>query len=399
MENGFYTVTPIIENPSYFSIFPTSVDVNFPSDTSPYIQDFCVSVIGASNDLEVVIVPLQQARPGFNIDYRIFYKNNGTTVLSGDVILQYNDDLMDIVFASPFENNQEFGELTWNYSDLQPQEYRSINFLMNINSPVHPDYQVNGGDMLNFTATINPTVADELPEDNMFVFNQIVVNSYDPNDITCLEGDVIAPEKVGDFVHYTIRFENTGSASAVNIVVKDDINPSFFDVSSLIPLTASHDFITRIDNDTVEFIFENINLPFDDASNDGYVSFKIKTLPTLELGDTFTNTAEIYFDYNAPIITNTAITTVEESLFVDDFDIKANIKMYPNPVSDYLFIESNVFIKAINLHDINGRLLQNFVLTNNRFEEKLDISKLNTGVYFVTIVSDKGELIEKLIKN
>ncbi len=59
-------------------------------------------------------------------------------------------------------------------------------------------------------------------------------------------------------------------------------------------------------NNKVEFIFENINLPFDDANNDGFVAFKIKTKSSLVLGDTFSNSANIYFDYNFPIVTNTA---------------------------------------------------------------------------------------------
>ncbi len=55
--------------------------------------------------------------------------------------------------------------------------------------------------------------------------------------------------------------------------------------------------MTKIsETNKVEFIFENINLPFDDATNDGYVAFKIQTNPSLVVGDSFSNTASIYFD-------------------------------------------------------------------------------------------------------
>jgi hypothetical protein len=76
-----------------------------------------------------------------------------------------------------------------------------------------------------------------------------------------------------------------------------------FDIATLVPLKSSHDFFTRINGNKVEFIFENINLDFNDATNDGYVVFKIKTKPTLVVGNTFTNNANIYFDYNFPITT------------------------------------------------------------------------------------------------
>jgi transcriptional regulator with GAF, ATPase, and Fis domain len=43
--------------------------------------------------------------------------------------------------------------------------------------------------------------------------NQTVVNSLDPNDKICLEGNKITPEMVGKYVHYSIHFENSGNFS------------------------------------------------------------------------------------------------------------------------------------------------------------------------------------------
>lgn len=159
---------------------------------------------------------------------------------------------------------------------------------------------VNAGDQLDFMAVINPIPNDDIPIDNSSTLKQIVVNSLDPNDKTCLEGTTVSTTMIGEYVHYLIRFENTGTFAAENIVVKDMIDSAKFDIATLIPLNGSHSFITRINTNQVEFIFENINLPFDDANNDGYVAFKIKTKPTLVLGDTFSNSANIYFDYKFP---------------------------------------------------------------------------------------------------
>lgn len=258
---------------------------------------------------------------------------------------------------------------------------------------------INGGDMLLYTATINdPANQDRWPNDNIFRLNQGVVNSFDPNDKTCLEGSVIPPAKVGDYVHYMIRFENTGTYPAQNIVVKDMIDLSKFDINTLVPIKGSHSFVAKITGNKVEFIFENINLPFDDANNDGYITFKIKTKPTLVLGNTFSNTASIYFDYNHPIITNTATTTIQ-ALNTKDFEFTNYFNLYPNPVKDNLSIvaKSDIEISSISIYNALGQ--QVLVVTNAQNTKSVDVSNLPSGNYFVKINSDKGSSNTKFIKN
>ena len=92
---------------------------------------------------------------------------------------------------------------------------------------------MNIGDILNFTATISPVSGDETVADNSFILNEVVRGSFDPNDKTCLEGDTMTPEQVGKYLHYLIRFQNSGTAAAENIVVKDIIDTEKYDVNSL----------------------------------------------------------------------------------------------------------------------------------------------------------------------
>ena len=398
LQAGTHTITPIFESPDYFTISPTSFIVDFPTDTSPYIQDFCITPSGAFNDLEVTIIPLELARPGFDVNYKIIYKNKGSTTLSGSINLNFNDDIMDLVSANPIADVQNIGSLSWNYTNLLPFESRTINFTMNLNTPTDPNFPVNGGDILVYNATINPVAGDETQDDNAFTLNQTVVNSLDPNDKTCLEGYTITTDLIGEFVHYLIRFENVGTASAINVVVKDIIDTSKFDIASLFTTDASHSFVTSITNtNEVEFIFENINLPFDDANNDGYLAFKIKTLSTLNAGDSFDNDAEIYFDFNAPIITNNYLTSIENSLSINKLN-NLNLKIYPNPVSDKLFIEIQEPIKSITFYDINGRLISQIALIGNSIKQNVDISQLANGIYFVKIKSNVGQYTSKIIK-
>ncbi|SDQ12156.1 conserved repeat domain-containing protein/Por secretion system C-terminal sorting domain-containing protein [Chryseobacterium soldanellicola] len=394
VQSGTHTVTPVIENPAYFTISPTSFTVNFPTQTSPLTQNFCLTANGTHNDLEVVIIPVILAAPGFTGVYKIIYKNKGTTTQSGNLAFNYNDDLMNYTSSTLAPASQSTGSLSWNFTNLLPFETREIFALFLLNTPTQTP-ALNGGDILHYTAQINGA-ADETPLDNTFTLHQTVVNSFDPNDKTCLEGTSITQAQVGDYVHYVIRFENTGTANAQNIVVKDDIDATKFDISSLVPLTASHSFNTKITGNTAEFIFENIQLPFNDATNDGYVSFKIKTKSTLNLGDSFSNKANIYFDYNAPIITNNYTTTVQNILGTTEINHdKTQFSTYPNPAKDVLFIKSKEKVVKAEIYDASGRILNSTSVTDN----SVNVSALTKGNYIIKLFTKDKSVTQKFIKN
>jgi len=393
VQAGTHTITPIIENPTYFNVAPNSYNVSFPTVISPYTQDFCITANGNHNDLEIVLLPINQARPGFDAYYKLIYKNKGTTTQSGSINFTFTDSVLDFVSSNPNLSSQSSGSLTWNLANLLAFESREINIVLNLNSPTETP-ALNSGDLLNFTASINGQT-DETPNDNIATLNQIVVNSYDPNDKTCLEGTTITPNMVGEYVHYLIRFENNGTANAQNIVVKDMIDTNKFDINTLIPIKGSHNFETRISStNKVEFIFQNINLPFDDANNDGYVSFKIKTKPNLVVGNTFSNLANIYFDYNFPIVTNNYTTTVQNTLGLQENEIINNISVYPNPVKNILNFKTEDNISKVEVYDIAGRILS----SNSVSENKIDLSNLKTGNYILKLYTEKGIMNTKIIK-
>ncbi|MEM6720028.1 MAG: T9SS type A sorting domain-containing protein [Bacteroidota bacterium] len=398
-EDETYTITPQLENPTYFTVSPTSITVDTATASNPTLQDFCVIPNGTYNDVEVTIMPLEAARPGFDTNYKIVYTNKGNTVLSGNVQLTFDDALMDLVSANPMTDSQATNTLTWNYTNLAPFESGSIDFTMNINSPIEVP-AVNGDDVLAFEATINPVVGDETPSDNIMVLQQTVVNSFDPNDISCLEGETVTTDYVDAYIHYLIRFENTGTASAVNVVVTDEIDTAKFDIATLKPVSSSHAMVTTIKNgNRVEFIFENINLPFNDATNDGYLVFKIKTRSNLTEGDTFANTADIYFDFNFPITTNTATTNISNGLRVSNQNLPINaVVMYPNPTKGTLFIKSPETIQSIEIRTMEGRLLKRIFTATNRTSYELDLSEVTAGIYLVNTVTNSRKIISKIVK-
>ena len=386
-QTGSTTITPVLENPDYFSIAPTSLTVNFPTDTNPFLQNFCVVANGVHPDLEIILISRSAARPGFDAEYQIFYTNNGNQILSGDITLTYMDTLMVFLLAMPDFDAQTTSTFSWNFTDIEPFETRVIDVSFNINAPTDtPPVEID--DTLIFTTSITPLVGDENPDDNIFELSQNVLGSFDPNDITCLQGKSVAPETVGDYIHYLIRFENTGTFAAENIVVRNDIDLLKFDMDSFRTVNGSHPFMTRVDANKVEFIFEGVNLPFDDANNDGFVLYKIRTLPTLIEGDTFSNTAEIYFDFNFPIITNTFVTTIETQLGVKDFTNYNAIMIYPNPSDGELHITSQLQIETFEVLNMMGQTVIKKSKISN--DNSVDISSLKTGNYFLKILSDKG---------
>src|SRR5690606_15190224 len=369
VSEGSYTITPILETPDYYSVSPASFIASFPTDGNTFNQNFCITPNGIHNDLEISILPINRARPGFDTNYKIVYKNKGNQTLSGSIELNFQDDLMDLISSNPLTNTQATNLLTWNYNNLLPTESKEILLTFNINTPLETP-SVNDVDIWSLSADIYPKINDETEADNTFTLNQTVVNSYDPNDKTCLEGNTITPDLIGEYVHYLIRCENTGTAEAVNVVIKDIIDTTKFDINSLIITDSSHSMETRINSNIVEFIFENINLPFDDANNDGYVAFKIKTLPTLAVGDVFENDAEIYFDYNSPIITNKFQTNIENTLGLNKLGgFNHILKIYPNPAENHVLIESQEPIKSLSIYDISGRL----ITINSYLKSKLSI--------------------------
>lgn len=398
VQAGTHTISPILENSSYFNVLPTNTTVTFPTQASPFTQDFCITATGIHPDLEVTLLPTTPARSGFDANYKIIYKNKGTTTQSSSVTLTFDDAVLDFVIANPTITSQTTNNLSWDFTNLLPFETREIALTLNVNAPTDIP-AVNNGDILDFTATITSPATDETPNDNTSTFHQTVVGSYDPNDKTCLEGTTITPEMVGEYIHYVIRFENTGTFPAQNIVVKDMIDLAKFDINTLIPIKGSHEFVTKIsDNNKVEFIFENINLPFDDANNDGFVAFKIKTKSSLVLGDTFTNSANIYFDYNFPIVTNTASTTIQ-TLGKVDFEFAKYFTVYPNPASSTLnlSVKSGVSVNSIAIYNTLGQLV--IAIPNAQSVSSIDVSSLRTGNYFIKMVTDKGNSNTKFLKD
>jgi hypothetical protein len=179
VQDGTYTMQPVLDNPTYFTIFPTSVDITFPTQASPYSQNFCVTPNGSHPDLDINLSQMNwdyTAMPGSNNTYKIIYKNKGTNTQSGSINFSFNDALTDYAYSNPNASDQSLNTLVWNFSNLKPFESREILVILHFNS--HTDLPpVNDGDLLAFTSSVNTVSIDDTPNDNTFILNQ-VASSY-----------------------------------------------------------------------------------------------------------------------------------------------------------------------------------------------------------------------------
>lgn len=385
---GDFAVNPALENPSYFTVNAVANVFNFPHDGGDaHTMLFCIAPNGIHSNIETVIVPVVQARPGFNAVYRLVCRNIGNRTEPLVVAaINFDNTKLHFVSSSPSNSNG----LNWTFNDLLPFETRFVDITFHVNSP-NDSPAVNSGDVLTLTSIITPS--GENANQGSFTYSQKVLNSYDPNLVECLEGNSLPTSKIGEYLYYAIHFENTGNSSALNVVLKDVIDETKYDTSSLQIIESSSPIQSRLNNNIAEFIFQSINLQ--PAGGRGHILLKIKSKKNLVSGDWVAKKANIYFDYNFPIETNDAKTTYG-SLGTNDFKVDQSILIFPNPVVNNLSVSADDTIKSIGIFDIQGRLLQTQM--GNERNAIVDMSSNIAGVYFVKITTNKGSKTLKFSK-
>ncbi|MCF8239182.1 MAG: T9SS type A sorting domain-containing protein [Saprospiraceae bacterium] len=383
---GQHQITPEVNASFPVTITPDKLNLNYSgTGGDEIIQDFCLVPSMSIPDVGILMTPLNNAVPGFACKYRLTYTNNGTTVQDGSITLTYDDQVLTFTSSQPVADDLAPQTISWDFADLHILESRFIFLEFLANKPTDSP-PLNAGDILPFVATIHGDPLDVHLEDNIISIRQPVRNSLDPNDKTCLTGEILLPEDVGDDLLYLIRFENTGTYPAANVIVKDVLDVSKLDPSTLEVTASSHPVKVRVDEDGVaEFYFENIQLPFEEGMNDGFVTFMIATRPSLNIGDIITNQASIYFDYNHPIVTNMAQTTVDVQNVLSEPNGQEDGTLYPNPSMDGFFFSRPERIESVHVTDASGTL----VFTSARPESWIDTRAWPQGVY--TVLADLGK--------
>jgi hypothetical protein len=385
----------------YYSAGTTSFnDVNIALGSGTQTLYFPITLVNAYNDVSVSIVPVSAPRSGFTYVNKIVYKNLGIAPASGTISFTKDSNVtITSVSQSGIINNT--GGFTFDFANLAPYETRFINVTMSV--PVIPIVNIN--DPLTNLVNASVSNGDIETTNNSFSNTQIVVAAYDPNDKMESHGSEIQFNQfsVNDYLYYTIRFQNEGTANAINVRIEDLLDARI-DETSLRMISASHNYVMERIANQIIWKFDYINLPSALSNEElsiGYVFFKIKLKPGFAIGDIIPNTAEIYFDTNPAIITNTFTTEFVTALNTLSFDHDA-FMIYPNPASSHIQIKlqsNSQNINSIQIFDVLGKII-NTISDYDSNEVQVNTSNLSKGIYMIEVTTDTGsKQVKKLIIN
>ncbi|WP_299522134.1 choice-of-anchor L domain-containing protein [Winogradskyella sp.] len=410
--NGSFTI--ISDNESDFYDITFNVDDDFDSCYSQNLPSFenISAILGditqvdfpvidneTCQDLAVYLInPFESPRPGFEHANTLIIENlSGSTISSGSVEFILDDNLLlnaTTVSNSNLTVTTTANGFTLDFVDLLPSTSETVSITLFTPVTVPLDEIVTNS--ATYTTVTNDTVLDN----NSSTLSEVVIGSYDPNDKMEVHGSEIVYDDFvssDEYLYYTIRFQNIGTAEAIFVRIEDALD-SQLDEDTFEMIRSSHDYVVTRTGSDLEWFFDDIDLPAeqDDAEGSiGYVYFKIKPKVGYAVSDIIPNSAAIYFDFNPPIITNTFTTTFVEPLSVDDETI-INFSLHPNPANAFVTIQFNTVNGDYRMEiiDIQGKLLQSERLNTST---TIDISNLSAGVYFVRLRNSSISMIEKLI--
>lgn len=337
-------------------------------------------------------------RPGFTFGYGLRALNNGayafgpfTATLDYDPVLSYVSSSLPPTVNTP-------GQLQFTVPSLNA--FGQMNIAVVLQVPPNPLLIGTG---LNATLTLAPSPADSDPANDVATLSTTVVGAYDPNDKLVSTSSRLSESHyfldADTALAYTIRFQNTGNAEALHVRLIDTL-AQVLDVGSLRLLGASHEFEARLESDSILIIdFPFIMLPdstTDLVGSQGAFSFTIAPRAGLSPGTVIANKADIYFDVNPAIRTNTASVVAEFSTRVPMMNASALV-IAPNPASDELRVQLNASGTGQWLiHDAHGRLVR-----QGRWSgpvQTLDVNALMPGLYIATVATEHGRSVARFAK-
>ncbi len=391
----------------YYFVSPDSVVSIFNSlgniDTIPF------RLVPKPNiqDLQVSIVATAPPRPGFNSQYKIIASNMGTKTIEHVTLKFLSDTMQTYVQASTTPNLVTDDTLVWQLDSLTRFETRE--FIVEVSNQMPPVLQA--GDTLHQFAAILPFENDSFLPDNQYFLRQLVVNSIDPNDKAEAHAGGITTQELNqrDFLYYTIRFQNTGTAAANVVTIKDTLSTAL-DWNTFEMLSASHSYQLSVTGKRyITWNFSNIYLPdstSDEPGSHGYIHFRIKPAAGLTPDDLITNRAAVYFDYNPPVITNTVSTQIlQPRITAVALNSIKSINVYPNPTNDLLMINAEALQNGkytLQILDVNGQTVRSEHLnwTIGKQTNSISLQGLPEGLYLLSISNPQQKTLytSKILK-
>ncbi len=385
---GAYTVThPVSSNKQVLCLVGNSYSYSLSAPGIYPPADFYSGYIPNQDDITISFYPAIFI-PGFNTVINAIITNTGSVLANTTATITLPAG-MQFNSAVPSPTTISGNVLTFDIVSLQPDSSLSISI----------DITLDQSTPLGSTVAVMgevPLTTDVHLIDNSAVLESVVVGSFDPNDKAVNQPPVCTPDQ--QFI-YKIRFQNTGTYYARNVVLKDTIS-DLLDMSTFKLLSSSH-FLPEVKwsvGNCLTFTYDNINLPdsnMDEPGSHGYFVYSIKPKWTVAVGEYIVNTANIFFDFNLPVVTNTTVNMIGAPSSVRQVTTKDNLVIYPNPVTDILTIRSEDYESFEVINTLGQLMLEGRVQTG---ETKIYLKNLPSGIYSIKLLGAKGYNTAKIQK-
>lgn len=351
--------------------------------------DFGIYFYSGVRDLSCNLTNTSPFRPGFYTPVNVYVKNNGSVAMPG-ILTVVLDSNLNYVNASQNPMQVNGDTIIFTIDTLQLLESKSITIT------VETSFLTMIGTQVFLSAMVSPLAGDTMPFNNSSYLHPQVVGAFDPNDKSASCGDFFSPSQVqnGEEIVYTIRFQNVGNFVADNIHINDTLS-AYFNLADFKLVSTSHPmYFTMEGNGILNFYFDSILLPpssVDEVGSHGFVKYSIKCNSALSLGDAFENKAAIYFDFNAPVQTNTVTTLVAFppiNVGTSEIQINSPITIYPNPVSEILYGSIAGKVQSLDVTIINrlGICVKSSKFRSNKFS--FNVTDLPPGLYLGKLLTD-----------
>jgi uncharacterized repeat protein (TIGR01451 family) len=350
-----------------------------------------VDAICADVMVDIGAVALRRCRTNA---LHVTYCNLGTYPDSNVVVTVVLNDSMQIDSSSMSYLNPSTNTYTFSIGNLMPGQCGNITLWVATGCDT-------AGTVYCMSASIAGTYATECDTTNNASTDcHALTAPLDPNEkfvaaqnnaqLGYVHSDTIDNN---DVLKYMITFQNVGTAPAQDVVVRDTID-GMLDAASIQMGAASALYNWVVIGNVLIVRFENIELP-DSNSNEpgshGFVKFGIAQAPGNQPGEVIHNEAAIYFDFEAPVITNTTENIIRLATSVRP-GMKDVVKVFPNPGHDRLVIERQVSqTVTFRLFDLTGKQLYSTPLSEVR--TVINTEDLQSGLYLYRLESD-GMMLE-----
>lgn len=341
------------------------------------------------------------ARPGFNYNQYIFIQNTSYEASNGAILsLKFDPVITPVNSSLPYTITNP-GEIEFSIPVMNSFSDMSISLTYSV--PANPGLI---GNTLSTIALITSLQAEQILSDNSDTLNVVVTGSFDPNDKTVWPNN--DPQHyyfmdIEDELRYTIRFQNTGTDTAFNVVITDTLD-AMLDLATFRMLGSSHSCAWELNpGRELRITYNNISLPdsnVNEPASHGLFSFAVAPLVnSIMIPYVLYNTAAIYFDFNPPVITNTEFSTIDVTVGINEITQSKLLLIYPNPAMGNVVISTSDKTNSLNnLRLYNSMGLEIAKLQNETSVQTVtySVSEMKPGLYYLR--TSDGTYSGKFIK-